>query len=700
MQRVLSCPTLPSLPGVGLQVLKLTRDPNVTAEQLAKVIETDAGLSAKVLRTVNSSLFALNTPCTTIRRAIGYLGLSAVKSIVLSFSLVDASNGVPGNEGFNLEEHWRRAIYAAAGARTIAQIVKTCDPEEAFTAALFQDIGSLACFMALKQDYVSVLAPAKGDHSQHSPLEQSSLSFTHAEVGAALASRWRLPDRYVQVIRHHHTPELGDPHAQALIRVAALGTMSSLTLTSAAPAQELAHLLCVANDWFGKSVSDIGPMLERVGESGRELARLFDKPLGEKPDIASIMEQANDELTLQQIGAHREAEKLRESNESLARQATTDGLTGLANRKRFDDEIARLFNDSRTVSRGFALLMLDGDRFKSVNDTHGHPVGDAVLKELSRRISTIAGDKGITCRYGGEEFAVLIPGASEKEAAVIAEDIRRAVQTPEFTFPGLAGAPKSLPVTVSIGVSATDPVSRAEYSEVAELIQAADRALYEAKHSGRNRVCTQNAPTLALEAVAQPAQQAARQTAHTSVQPSPAAASPRVSAPTPASATQSPANASAKAPQASAARPALATGPVQKVRVLLVEDDALAAKLLIMLIQKVPGCEVEWINDGDVALQRLAEASTLPGKRPHVIVSDLQLSGCDGFKLLTFRRGHPALAKIPFLAISTAAQGSKRSHEAIGSGATAYASKEELVTNLPIWISRITKAFGMLPVAA
>ena len=101
LDRVLSCSTLPTLPSVGLQVLQLTRNPNVNAEQLAKVIETDPALSAKVLKTVNSSLYSLKDPCTTIRRALGYLGLAAVKSLVLGFSLMDSAKSVGGAPGMD-----------------------------------------------------------------------------------------------------------------------------------------------------------------------------------------------------------------------------------------------------------------------------------------------------------------------------------------------------------------------------------------------------------------------------------------------------------------------------------------------------------------------------------------------------------------------------------------------------------------------
>src|SRR5205809_807916 len=99
LNKVLSCTSLPSLPMVGVQVLTLTRDPDANIDQIAHVLETDPALSAKVLKTVNSSMYGLKTPCTTIRRALNYLGLAAVKSIVLGFSLVECTRGIEGVQG-------------------------------------------------------------------------------------------------------------------------------------------------------------------------------------------------------------------------------------------------------------------------------------------------------------------------------------------------------------------------------------------------------------------------------------------------------------------------------------------------------------------------------------------------------------------------------------------------------------------------
>ncbi|EMR07852.1 putative diguanylate cyclase YcdT [Bhargavaea cecembensis DSE10] len=161
----------------------------------------------------------------------------------------------------------------------------------------------------------------------------------------------------------------------------------------------------------------------------------------------------------------------------IERLSRTDYLTGLHNSRTFGELSEALLTGDRPVS----LILLDIDRFKSVNDTYGHPAGDEVLRELAFRLKNFRLPEGaILSRNGGEEFSALLPGTDKQEAAAAAESIRRAVgDNPFILDSGL-----SLTVTVSLGVSA-HPEDAAGTKELYEL---ADEALYRAKNSGRNRV--------------------------------------------------------------------------------------------------------------------------------------------------------------------------------------------------------------------
>ena len=181
-----------------------------------------------------------------------------------------------------------------------------------------------------------------------------------------------------------------------------------------------------------------------------------------------------------QIRRHRYAMELRESvNHSIA-LAVTDDLTGLYNRRYFDRHLNVLLGKAQEQERALAVMILDIDHFKAVNDTHGHDVGDVVLKEFSARVKRNIRGVDLACRFGGEEFVVLMPDADMSNAELVAERVRQAIAEKPFE---VAGA-RPLTVTVSVGVS----FSESEADTPESLIKRADVALYRAKREGRNRV--------------------------------------------------------------------------------------------------------------------------------------------------------------------------------------------------------------------
>ncbi|MBN1172449.1 MAG: diguanylate cyclase [Micromonosporaceae bacterium] len=169
-------------------------------------------------------------------------------------------------------------------------------------------------------------------------------------------------------------------------------------------------------------------------------------------------------------------------NEELA---IRDGLTGLYNRRHFFEEVRRLLAAQPPADRAVSAVMVDIDYFKQVNDTYGHLIGDDVIREVAVRLQTCLGEGDVMCRYGGEEFAVLLTGASARDSHAVAERLHQAVAgQPILTAVG--------PISVTVSVGLSGPVRPT--GDAYLLLHQADEALYEAKRAGRDRVCEQGGP--------------------------------------------------------------------------------------------------------------------------------------------------------------------------------------------------------------
>ncbi|MEE4454096.1 GGDEF domain-containing protein [Novosphingobium resinovorum] len=181
-----------------------------------------------------------------------------------------------------------------------------------------------------------------------------------------------------------------------------------------------------------------------------------------------------------------------EEQDELARLSHVDALTGIANRRRFDEVLAREWARRRQSTGQLALLMVDIDHFKQLNDQFGHAVGDERLRSVAVVLAACARrDSDLVARYGGEEFAAILTGIEPQDAAVIAERMRASVEAlalPSGAEPGAGAAV----VTISIGLACAQVAD----GEVAALVAAADTALYDAKRGGRNRVARRHAAHL------------------------------------------------------------------------------------------------------------------------------------------------------------------------------------------------------------
>ena len=181
---------------------------------------------------------------------------------------------------------------------------------------------------------------------------------------------------------------------------------------------------------------------------------------------------------------HRLARTIHElevSKVALAEQATTDSLTRLKNRRMFYTQAEQNLAVCRRYGKDMSVLLLDIDHFKKVNDTYGHHAGDQVLVRIAQLLTLMVRGGDTVARFGGEEFAALLPETNRLGAAVMGQRIRAGIEKEEIVVEG-----RQIPVTVSIGIAT---LAAEEVASIDQLLNIADRRLYLAKNSGRNRIC-------------------------------------------------------------------------------------------------------------------------------------------------------------------------------------------------------------------
>ena len=639
LDEIMMCSNLPSLPAVAVRLLELTSDPDVAMSDIAQLVQQDQALAAKVLKTVNSSFYGLSTPCGSIERAMGYLGLNTVKSLVLGFSLVDTTRNVR-ETGFDLDAHWRRAIIGATGARIVAREVGGVDPEDVFTASLFQDMGMLACFTVMKEEYGAAIKGVA--HRLLCKHERDVFGYDHAKVGSELATRWKLPNVIVEAIKYHHDPNACNSENKQIARFVSLGARVCYCMEPEAPASMVRTFDREMREWFGKLAPNTGTVLEEVTETANTLAKMFEQDIGSMPSPAELMSLAQEKGVEHQLILQRQADELK-------REALVDGLTQIANRKRFDAELTRIYNTFVKEKKDFGVLFFDADKFKSVNDTHGHAAGDIVLKELAKRTNDVVGSDGIVFRYGGEEFAVLVEGQGIDFCTKLAERVRATIADTPFDLRSIDDGPDELPVTASIGVSSTDAGSPTRLSGGEQVVHEADECVYAAKSDGRNNVKVFgrfNQVSIPNSDVLQ------------------------------------------EASKGGSSKQDAAPGESRPDRVMLVEDDALAAMLVISLMKRRGNIEVNWVKSGTKACTMIEQGELVGDRLPKLILCDFSLPGCDGHEVLRVAKEHQPTRNVPFVML-TGSNDQLMRDETLRRGATRFIHKDEFCADVNRWLNEL-----------
>ena len=489
----------PSPPAIALQIVALASDPEIDVGKVAATISKDPGLTAKVMRVANSPLYSKRRRSENLRQALVALGLNAATTLALSFSLVSTYKTGSG-AGINYTRYWRRAILGASAARTFGALKGARSPEDIFLAALLQDIGVLAIDRVQADFYRGM--PAEATHAEWLAQEVKVLGTDHAALGAWLLRNWKLPEALCATLEGSHDPSNldADTPVGMAARCVALGSECvELLLAHDTPGDPKA-LATHAEKWLGIGAESLTEAMATIIAEIPEIERLFDTSILGADIAAAILDQARELLTLRNLQAIDQVSSLLQTTEQLEARTTAledkqrrDALTGVFNRGHLDEILRREFDNAKKGHWPLSVVFADLDRFKQVNDTHGHPTGDSVLIETARLFMGAVRDSDYVARYGGEEFVIVLPGLAADGARTVCERILTKLRGSRHQVAG-----GTIRVTASLGLATFD--SGSPFARVSDMIEAADRCVYAAKKGGRDRLVCFNAATSAMTA--------------------------------------------------------------------------------------------------------------------------------------------------------------------------------------------------------
>lgn len=487
-QRLKSCTSFPTPPAVAMEVVALAQDPEIDLARVADVVSADPAIAAKVMRIANSALYARRRQSTNLRQALIVLGLNATLTLALSFTIVTTLRRDPP-KGFDFNAYWRRAILAATWGKLLATEFNRRDAEEVFLAALLQDIGMLALDKIAPEVYAGI-SPFNLEHTRVAQHEQSCLETDHRSVGAWLLKNWNLPAQLVRAVQHSHdiSAKGVDPEFREFVKCVALsGELADIwssnrtdTGIRKAGSAALENLSIVPNR--------LVELFAIIAEQLPITESLFEMEIFAPEQMQEIVDQAREILMIRNIRLMTEvtdlqsrASQLHEENSVLKEETTRDPLTGVCNRRSFEESVDREFEAAGKHQWPLSVIFVDLDHFKGVNDGHGHQAGDLMLRDVANLLQASIRDSDIVARYGGDEFVLLLPGVDAPLANRVAGRITAGAHSRRVE----AAPGQMISVTLSLGVATFDSAS--QFKTAQELLAAADAALYHSKRSGRNR---------------------------------------------------------------------------------------------------------------------------------------------------------------------------------------------------------------------
>ncbi len=479
---------MPTPPGVAEQIIGLSADPNSNISILAEIVSLDPALTVKILRMANSPMYARAAEVESLEQAVMMFGWNGTLNLALSFSLVSRVSS-SSEQGLDHAFFWKRSISAAVSAKHLGKEVGIdIKKEDLFLPGLLQDIGMLALDKAVPDLYTN-LGDDQHQHKTVQKIEIDKIGADHASVGAWLLGRWNLPQRIIDLVSISHHEE----------RYANVGntTPSEICIEVS---NVIADVICsdegeknyhyaadVCKKLLEMSEEKFLENLEGITKEITETAAIFELDVGDPKLLNCIAEQAKELLLLRSMETlktaeqlHEEAEYLESKAKKLEDVAKIDALTKTYNRGYLEKSLKFEFGMSTSRNCPLAVVMVDLDNFKRINDTYGHSCGDKALIHAVDILKSCIRDTDSVYRYGGEEFVVLLPGTGDQGAKSFSSRIIEVFNNKEFLHQDVV-----IPITASLGIAVHG--EGIEFDNWEHLLNIADYCLYASKANGRNQ---------------------------------------------------------------------------------------------------------------------------------------------------------------------------------------------------------------------
>ena len=484
--------SLPSPPAIAVQILNAVQKEDGALSELVNIISADPALTGKMLQIANSSFYALKNEVTSIDRALSVLGTNVIKNIALSFVIATDLRGEE-QSSFNFDDYWRRSVTSAVAADLLTQHLGSKN-DDIFVTALLHDIGMLVMFMHKQDEYSQLIQQALHSDESLIDLEQQTYGFNHQQVGSMVINKWGLPNSISEPIGYHHNPDFAEEQNRITAQILYFSDQFSAIYNETNAAEKARILQDQLTASFSLEPDKIRSLLDDVAEKSVEIMASFAIEPGDMKPYSQMLQEANEELgrlnlSYEQLVIELKQAKeksdllsheLNEANIRLKDMAYVDALTGLYNHRYFQDSLSNEIARASRYHSSVSLIIFDIDFFKKVNDTYGHPAGDKVLKNIGKEIKKSIRPSDIASRYGGEEFAVILPETNITGVKVFAARLRRCVEGIITEIDD-----QQIMVTISLGGTTFCPENPGTSKDY--LIKIADRGLYMSKGNGRNQ---------------------------------------------------------------------------------------------------------------------------------------------------------------------------------------------------------------------